>query len=134
MYGEEADYCLRVPGRVVLHPGSALRHEHGHAAGPPRSRPRLYWPSRNRLINAVRHLPPAALAKSVVASAGFDLLTLAQLRTGAAFGAVAEGWRDGVRAAPAERRARSRAERRHAAGQLVSLRTAVREQRRIGRL
>ena len=32
MYGEETDYCLRVDGRIVLHPGSAIRHEHGHAA------------------------------------------------------------------------------------------------------
>ena len=37
MYGEEADYCLRAPGRVVLEPGSAVRHDMGHAAGPPRS-------------------------------------------------------------------------------------------------
>ena len=22
MYGEEADYCLRVPGRIVLHPAA----------------------------------------------------------------------------------------------------------------
>ena len=43
MYGEEADYCLRVPGRIVLHPGSAIRHEHGHASGPHRSPTRLYW-------------------------------------------------------------------------------------------
>ncbi|MBA2506611.1 MAG: glycosyltransferase, partial [Thermoleophilaceae bacterium] len=44
MYGEEADLALRVPGRIVLHPGSALRHEMGHASGPLRSRLRLYWP------------------------------------------------------------------------------------------
>ena len=81
MYGEEADYCLRVPGRTVLHPGSAMRHEYGHASGPQRSVTRLYWGSRNRLINAARHLPPASLAKSVVASLGFDVLTLAQLRS-----------------------------------------------------
>ena len=42
MYGEEADYCLRVPGRRRPPPGSAIRHEHGHAAGPARSLPRLY--------------------------------------------------------------------------------------------
>src|SRR5215217_5720201 len=46
MYGEEADYCLRAGGRVVLHPGSAIRHEHGAAAGPARSALRLYHPSR----------------------------------------------------------------------------------------
>ncbi len=38
MYGEDTDYSLRVPGRIVLDPASALRHEHGHAAGPARYR------------------------------------------------------------------------------------------------
>jgi GT2 family glycosyltransferase len=134
MYGEEADYCLRAPGRVVVDPRSAVRHEMGHAAGPPRSRLRLYWPSRNRLINAARHLPAAALAKSVVASAGFDLLTLVQLRERTAAAAVASGWRDGLRAMPAERRARTAGERRAAAARVGTLRTAIREQRRLGRL
>ena len=59
MYGEEADYCLRAPGRVMLDPRSAIRHAHGHAAGPALSDIRLYWPSRNRLLNAARHLPRA---------------------------------------------------------------------------
>ncbi len=59
MYGEEADYCLRAPGRVMLDPRSAIRHAHGHAAGPALSDIRLYWPSRNRLLNAARHLPGA---------------------------------------------------------------------------
>jgi GT2 family glycosyltransferase len=134
MYGEEADYCLRAHGRVVIDPRSAVRHEMGHAAGPPRSRLRLYWPSRNRLINAARHLPAAALAKSVVASAGFDLLTLVQLRERTAAAAVASGWRDGLRAMPAERRARTAGERRAAAARVGTLRTAIREQRRLGRL
>lgn len=133
MYGEEADYCLRVPGRVVVEPRSAIRHEMGHAAGPRRSTLRLYWPSRNRLINAARHLPPGPLVVSVVASAAFDLHTLAQVRSGEAARAVARGWRDGLRAMPRERRARTRAERRRAAAQLVSLREAVRQQRRLGR-
>src|SRR5919199_3232063 len=92
MYGEEADYCLRAPGRVVLHPASAIRHEMGHAAGPARSAPRLYHPSRNRLVNAARHLPPLAMARAVATSAAFDLLTLAQLRRGAAVRAVTHGW------------------------------------------
>jgi GT2 family glycosyltransferase len=134
MYGEEADYCLRVPGRVVLHPGSAIRHEHGHAAGPPRSAIRLYWGSRNRLINAARHLPAGALAKSVATSAGFDLLTLLQLRSASATRAVARGWWDGVRAMRGERRARPTDERRRAARKLVSLREAIAEQRRLGRI
>ena len=134
MYGEEADYCLRVPGRVVFHPGSAMRHEYGHASGPQRSVTRLYWGSRNRLINAARHLPPASLAKSVVASLGFDALTLAQLRSRPAAGAIARGWRDGLRGMRGERAARSSRERTRAAEELLSLRQAIAEQRRLGRL
>jgi N-acetylglucosaminyl-diphospho-decaprenol L-rhamnosyltransferase len=134
MYGEEADLALRVPGRVVLHPASAIRHGHGAAAGPPRSRTRLYWGSRNRLLNAGRHLPGPALARAVASSAAFDLLTLAQVRTRVAVGAVLSGWRDGLRLLRAERRARSRAERRQAASRVTSLRAAVAQQRRLGRL
>jgi GT2 family glycosyltransferase len=134
MYGEEADYCLRVPGRIVLDPRSAVRHEQGHASGPLRSATRLYWPSRNRLLVAARHLPLPALAKSVAASAAFDLVTLAQARSGAAAKAIARGWRDGLRGMAAERRAREPGERKDAARRLVSFREAVREQRRLGRL
>jgi GT2 family glycosyltransferase len=134
MYGEEADLALRVPGRVVLHPASAIRHGHGAAAGPPRSRTRLYWGSRNRLLNAGRHLPAPALARAVATSAAFDALTLAQVRNRTAVGAVLAGWRDGLRSLRAERRARSRAERRRAASRLTSLREAVSQQRRLGRL
>jgi GT2 family glycosyltransferase len=134
MYGEEADYCLRVPGRIVLHPGSAMRHEYGHASGPQRSATRLYWGSRNRLINAARHLPAASLAKSVVASLGFDVLTLAQQRTRVAAGAVARGWLDGARQMHRERAARTSQERRRATRSLMSMREAIAEQRRLGRL
>jgi GT2 family glycosyltransferase len=134
MYGEEADYCLRVPGRIVLDPRSAIRHEQGHAAGPLRSTTRLYWPSRNRLLVAARHLPLPALAKSVAASAAFDLVTLAQARNGTAAKAIARGWRDGLRGMAAERRARGPRERKAAARRLVSFREALREQRRLGRL
>jgi N-acetylglucosaminyl-diphospho-decaprenol L-rhamnosyltransferase len=134
MYGEETDYCLRVPGRIVLHPGSAIRHEHGHAAGPPRSPIRLYWGSRNRLVNAARHLPPAPLVTSVLASAAFDALTLLQQRSAAALRAVVRGWWDGLRAMPRERGARSRQQRKMAARRLVSLPAAIAEQRRLGRI
>src|SRR4029453_4195011 len=82
MYGEEADYALRVPGRIVFDARSAIRHRIGHASGPPRSPVRLYWGTRNRLVNARRHLDGLSLAKSLAASAGFDALTLAQLRSG----------------------------------------------------
>ena len=134
MYGEEADLCLRVPGRVVLHPASAVRHRHGAAAGPPRSRTRLYWGSRNRLLNAGRHLPAPALARAVASSAAFDALTLAQVHNRSAFGAVFAGWRDGLRLLRSERRARSFAEKRQAASRLSSLRAALAQQRRLGRL
>lgn len=134
MYGEEADYCLRVPGRIVLRPESAMRHEYGHAAGPQRSVTRLYWGSRNRLINTARHLPAGSFAKSVVASMGFDLLTLAQLRSGSATRAIASGWVDGTRAMRGERSARTAEERRSAPGHLMSLRQAIAEQRRLGRI
>lgn len=134
MYGEEADYCLRVEGRIVLDPRSAIRHEQGHASGPLRSKTRLYWPSRNRLLLAARHLPPLALAKSVASSAAFDLVTLVQARSGTAAKAIGRGWRDGLRGMPAERRAREPRERRAAARRLVSFREALREQRRLGRL
>jgi GT2 family glycosyltransferase len=134
MYGEEADLALRMPGRIVLHPGSAIRHGHGAAAGPPRSRTRLYWGSRNRLLNAGRHLPGPALARAITASAAFDALTLAQVRSRGALAAVLAGWRDGLPLLRAERRARSRAERRRAAARLTSLREAVGQQRRLGRL
>jgi N-acetylglucosaminyl-diphospho-decaprenol L-rhamnosyltransferase len=134
MYGEEADYCLRAHGRVVLHPASAIRHELGHAAGPPRSVTRLYHPARNRLVNAARHLPPPALAKAVAASAAFDALTLAQLRRADATRAVARGWAEGLAAIPRERDARAPEERRQAAARLVGLREAMAQQRRLGRL
>jgi len=134
MYGEETDYCLRVDGRIVLHPRSAIRHEHGHAAGPARSATRLYWGSRNRLLNAARHLPGPALAKAVVTSAAFDVLTLVQVRRLDAARAVAGGWRDGVRMMAKERRTRSAAERRRSARRLGTLREALAQQRQLGRL
>ena len=134
MYGEEADYCLRVGGRIVLDPHSAIRHEQGHASGPLRSTTRLYWPSRNRLLLAARHLPPLALAKSVASSAAFDLATLVQARSAEAAKAIGRGWRDGLRGMAAERRVREPRERRAAARRLVSFRTALQEQRRLGRL
>jgi GT2 family glycosyltransferase len=134
MYGEEADYALRVPGRIVFDSRSAIRHRLGHASGPARSSVRLYWGTRNRLINARRHLDGVALVKSLVASAGFDALTLAQLRSRESTRLVLRGWRDGLRAMRLERSARAPAERSVAALRLVPLRTAIAQQRRLGRL
>jgi GT2 family glycosyltransferase len=136
MYGEEADYCLRAHerGAVVLDPRSAIRHQVGHASGPHQSAVRLYWPSRNRLVNAARHLPLPALVASVAASAAFDALTLLQVRRRWAVATVARGWRDGLRLMRRMRGDRSAEERARAARRLVSLRTALAEQRRLGRL
>ena len=134
MYGEEADYCLRVPRQVVLHPASAARHEQGHASGPHRSSVRLYWPSRNRLVNAGRHLPLPALLTSIAASAVFDLVTLVQTRSSTTARAIVRGWRDGLRLLPGERKARTPGMRREAARRLVPLRQAIAHQRELGRL
>jgi GT2 family glycosyltransferase len=134
MYGEEADYCLRVRGRTVLHPASAVRHVRGHAAGPHRSTLRLYWPSRNRLVNAARHLPRGAFAKSVLASAAFDLVTIAQTRDRGVARAIACGWRDGLTMIKRERGVRTRAEKKRAASRVVSFREALAQQRRLGRI
>jgi N-acetylglucosaminyl-diphospho-decaprenol L-rhamnosyltransferase len=134
MYGEEADYCLRVPGRIVVHPASAVRHRQGHASGALHSSTRLYWPSRNRLMLAARHLSLPLLVKSVGASAAFDLVTLAQVRRREAASAVARGWLDGLRALRTERHARSPAERHAVATRLVSFREALHQQRRLGRV
>jgi N-acetylglucosaminyl-diphospho-decaprenol L-rhamnosyltransferase len=134
MYGEEADYCLRTHGRVVVDAHSAIRHEVGHAAGPARSSLRLYYGSRNRLVNAARHLPGPVMAKSIVASAAFDALTLAQLRSATSLRAVLRGWTEGIGALRRERSARTPADRRRAAGRLSPLREAMVAQRRLGRL
>jgi GT2 family glycosyltransferase len=131
MYGEEADYCLRADGRVVLDPRSAIRHAHGHAAGPPRSDVRLYWPSRNRLLNTARHLPAPAALRSVLASAVFDVLTLVAVRRRSAVRAALRGWRDGLRSMPAQRKFRTAGERRTAARRVVPLRAAIREHLRV---
>jgi GT2 family glycosyltransferase len=134
MFGEEADYCLRAPGQIMLDPASAIRHEMGHAAGPARSPMRLYYPARNRLLNAARHLPPLAMMRAVATAAAFDLITIATVHRRDAVDAVVRGWTEGLRAMPSERRARGPSERRQAARRLVSLRAAVAQQRRLGRL
>jgi GT2 family glycosyltransferase len=134
MYGEEADYALRVPGRIVFDSRSVIRHRVGRASGPARSKIRLYWGCRNRLVNARRHLAGFPLARSILASAAFDLLTLGQLRSRAAATTLVSAWRDGLRLMRRERLARSPAERKRAASKLVSLREAVAQQRSLGRL
>ena len=103
MYGEEADYCLRVPGRVVLHPGarSATRW-----ATPPgrRARCRGSTTPPQPARNAARHLPPPAMARAVATSA--------RVRPAHARAAAADrrrqrrsrtGWTEGLRAIRRER-------------------------------
>jgi GT2 family glycosyltransferase len=133
MYGEEVDYSLRAGGRIVFTPASAIRHEYGHTAGPRGSPFRLYLSSRNRLVNAARHLPGPGLAKAVLSSAASDLATLAQAPSGAAARAVARGWRAGLAGMRGERSARAPSERGEAASRLVTFREAFAEHRRIAR-
>lgn len=129
MFGEEADLCLRAPGRVVADPRSAIRHEMGHAAGPRGSETRVYWPSRNRLINAARHLDGARLAGSILASAGFDAALVAGRRDRATVSSVLRGWRAGLRLMPRERAWRRERGRPAVRRQIVSLREALAQQR-----
>ena len=75
------------------------------------------------------------MARAVAASAAFDLLTLAQVRRLDAARAVARGWVEGLRAMPRERaRAPRPTSAARAARRLVSLREAVAQQRRLGRV
>jgi N-acetylglucosaminyl-diphospho-decaprenol L-rhamnosyltransferase len=133
MFGEEADFCLRAGGRVVADPRSVIRHELGHAAGPRGSETRVYWPSRNRLINAARHLNGGRLAVSVACSAAFDLALVAGRRDRTTVKAVIKGWRDGLRSMPAERRA-GPGDGLAAAERMVSVRDAIAHQRRLTKL
>jgi GT2 family glycosyltransferase len=134
MYGEEADLSLRVPGRVVADPRSTIRHEIGHAAGPRASVTRIYWPSRNRLINAARHLGTKRLAISIATSAAFDLALVASRRDATTFRAVMRGWRDGLRLMPPELRARRTRPWASEARRIVSFREALAHQRRLLRM
>ena len=74
------------------------------------------------------------MARAVATSAAFDLLTLAQVRRLDAARAVARGWSEGLGAIRRERGARHPDERRRAAKRLVTLREAVAQQRRLGRV
>jgi hypothetical protein len=130
MYGEEADLALRLHRRIVADPRSAIRHELGHAAGGRGSTTRVYWPSRNRLINAARHLPPHRALGSVAASAAFDAALIATRRDRPTADAVWRGWRDGLRMVPGELRAR-RMREPAASWRVGSLRSALAQQRRL---
>ena len=135
MYGDEADYAVRVRrlGRVLVCPGSRMRHLVGAAAGPHQSGLRLYRSSRNRLLGAARHLPAVALARAVVLGAAFDLLQALQQRRREASGAIVRGWIDGLRGMRRARRLGTPAERAQAARLLSPLREALAQQRSLGR-
>jgi len=136
MYGDEPDYALRLArrGKAILCPGSRMRHWGGGASGGHQSPLRLYQSSRNRLLNAARHLPAGRLLAAVGLSAGFDALQVAQQRTPEARRAVLRGWRDGLLGMPAARRLSTRGERRANVALLSSLGDALRQQRSLGRL
>ncbi|MEA2199040.1 MAG: hypothetical protein QOJ25_3091 [Solirubrobacteraceae bacterium] len=136
MYGDEPDYAFRLArhGKAVLCPGSRMRHWAGGASGGHQSPLRLYQSSRNRLLNAARHLPSGRMLEAIVLSAAFDALQLSQQRTYAACRAVIRGWRDGLLEMPAARRLSTRNERKANVAMLTSLRDALRQQRSLGRL
>jgi N-acetylglucosaminyl-diphospho-decaprenol L-rhamnosyltransferase len=74
MYGDEADYAVRIAhlGRCLVCPESRMRHHVGASAGPHQSPLRLYWSSRNRLLGAARHLPLRRFVFAVALSAALD--------------------------------------------------------------
>ncbi len=133
MYGDEIDLCLRMGGDTVVDSRSAIRHEMGHAAGPSLSPLRTYWSSRNRLINASRHLPPGPLMKAVVTSLAFDLIAVATTRRRASAGAAIRGWGQGIRLMGHERTSRSTQERAVAAKSVATFRETVHQYRTVRR-
>jgi GT2 family glycosyltransferase len=136
MYGDEPDYAIRIGrlGRALVCAESRMGHHVGASAGSHQSPLRLYWSSRNRLLNGARHLSFPRFALAMVLSAGFDVVQLFQQRRSSAFVAVAEGWLAGLRGIRAARRLSTPAERRDAATRLASLREAVAQQQFLGRL
>jgi N-acetylglucosaminyl-diphospho-decaprenol L-rhamnosyltransferase len=136
MYGDEPDYAIRIGrlGRSLVCPESRMRHHVGAAAGPHQSPLRLYWSSRNRLLNGARHLPLPRFVLAVALSGGFDAVQLIQQRRSSAFAAVAKGWLAGIRGIRGARRLSTPAERRDAATRLASLHQAAAQQQFLGRL
>jgi GT2 family glycosyltransferase len=136
MYGDEPDYAIRIGrlGRALVCAESRMRHHVGASAGAHQSSLRLYWSSRNRLLNAARHLPPRQFVLAVALSGGFDAVQLCQQRRSSAFVALVKGWLAGIRGIRAARRLSTAAERRDAATHLASLADAVAQQQFLGRL
>jgi N-acetylglucosaminyl-diphospho-decaprenol L-rhamnosyltransferase len=135
MYGDEADYALRLArvGRIVLCPESRMLHMVGGSAGAHQSPLRLYQSSRNRLLNIARHLPGRRVPGAVLLAAAFDGLALAQQRNRPAVLAVGRGWLAGLRGWGAARRLSSDAERAANLRHLATLREAISQQRALGR-
>jgi GT2 family glycosyltransferase len=136
MYGDEPDYALRMAtlGGAVICPAARMRHWVGASSGPYQSTTRLYWSSRNRLLNSARHLPPSRLLLAVALSLGMDLLQVLQRSDRAAAGAIAGGWRDGLRGMRPARRLSTPDERRADARRLAPVAAALRQQRALGRM
>jgi hypothetical protein len=136
MYGDEPDYAIRLAplGRSLVCPESRMGHHIGTSAGAHQSPLRLYWSSRNRLLNAARHLPLPRLVVAVALSFAFDGVQLLQQRRAGAAAALVRGWLSGLRGMRAARRLSTPVERAAAASRLVSLRQAIAQQRMLGRL
>lgn len=136
MYGDEPDYAIRIGrlGRSVVCAESRMRHHVGASAGGHQSPLRLYWSSRNRLLNGARHLSFPRFAFAVLLSGGFDAVQLFQQRRSTACRAIGEGWLAGIRGVRAARRLSTRAERRDAATRLAGLREALVQQQSLGRI
>ena len=134
MYGDEIDLCIRMGGRVVATTRSVIRHEVGHSAGPAQSPLRIYWSTRNRLINSARHLPFRKLIASVLLAAFFDLATIVSTRRRTVIRATFGGWRSGLREVRFERAVRTSSEKTRAAQNLVPLKTAIRQFQVVSRL
>jgi GT2 family glycosyltransferase len=136
MYGDEPDYALRIGrlGKVLVCPGSFMRHTIGASAGGHQSPLRLYQSSRNRLLNIARHVPAKQVLGAVLLAAAFDLLQLVQQRSFRASSAILHGWWSGLRGMRAARRLSTESERGGNVPQLASLREALAQQRSLGRM
>lgn len=136
MYGDEPDYAVRVGrlGRSLVCPESRMRHHVGASAGVHQSPLRLYWSSRNRLLNAARHLPAHRFVLAVALSGAFDALQLVQQRRPSAAVAIVRGWLAGLRGVRAARRLSTPAERAHTVSRLATVSQAVAQQVFLGRV
>jgi N-acetylglucosaminyl-diphospho-decaprenol L-rhamnosyltransferase len=123
VYGDEQDYALRIRalGKAVLCPSSRMRHWGGGTV-PVTSPLRLRLASRNRLLNAARHLSIPRLAWAVTITAGFDMLEVARQRNLKATRLMLSSWGAGLAGMAAARALSTRAERADTVQYLTPLR------------